>query len=98
LRNVAEWELQLFIAGDTPRSRVAIENIGSICETHLKGSYHLDVIDLAENPQLAIDEQIIAIPTLVRKLPMPIKKVLGDLSSIEKVVNGLGIKQKNTIH
>ena len=79
-------------SGDTPRSKVAIENIGSICETHLKGSYHLDVIDLTKNPQMAIDGQIVALPTLVRKLPLPIKKILGDLSSIEKVIDSLGIK------
>jgi circadian clock protein KaiB len=90
-----EWELRLYVAGETLRSKAAFTNIDRICEAHLRGHYHLEVIDLKKNPKLAIVEQIVAIPTLVRILPLPVKKVLGDLSSTKKVISGLDIKIKN---
>ncbi|MCD1295352.1 circadian clock protein KaiB [Methanocella sp. CWC-04] len=86
-----EWELRLYVAGETPKTKKTIENLNKICEEHLKGCYHIEVIDLTKNPQLAAGEQIFAIPTLVRKLPEPIRKIIGDLSATEKVLVGLDI-------
>lgn len=86
-----EWELKLYVAGETQKSKTAVENLNRICEEHLKGCYHIDVVDLTKNPQLAAGEQIFAVPTLVRKLPEPIRKILGDLSVEEKVLVGLDI-------
>ncbi len=86
-----EWELRLYVAGETQKSRTAIENLNRICEEHLKGRYHIEVVDLTKNPQLAAGEQIFAVPTLVRKLPEPIRKIIGDLSAEEKVLVGLDI-------
>ncbi len=74
------WELRLYVAGTTPKSVEAFANLKKICEEHLAGQYHIEVIDLLENPRLARGDQILAIPTLVRKLPQPIKKIIGDLS------------------
>ncbi|HXH74093.1 MAG TPA: circadian clock KaiB family protein [Bacteriovoracaceae bacterium] len=86
-------ELCLYIAGNTARSRVAFENLKSVCGKYLKGRYKIEVIDLLTNPRLAKEDQILAIPTLVRKLPLPIKKMIGDLSDSEKLLVGLNIKK-----
>lgn len=87
----AQWELKLYVAGQTPRSLTAFENLQRICEEHLRGQYHIQVIDLLENPQLAKGEEIIALPTLVRELPQPIRKIIGDLSNTEHVLVGLNL-------
>jgi circadian clock protein KaiB len=84
-------ELRLYVAGQTPKSLAAISNLKKICVEHLKDRYHIEVIDLVNNPALARDHQILAIPTLVRSLPVPIRKIIGDLSDTEKVVVGLDI-------
>jgi circadian clock protein KaiB len=97
LKKDAKWELRLYVAGQTPRSLAALANLKIICEEHMKGEYSLDVIDLLQNPQLAKGDQILAIPTLVRKLPEPMKKIIGDLSNAERVLVGLDIKKKLTI-
>ena len=86
--------LKLYVAGQTPKSVTAFANLKKICEEHLKGEYTIEVIDLLENPQLAKGDQILAIPTLVRKLPEPIKKIIGDLSNTERVLVGLDIIPK----
>ena len=91
-RKEKEWELRLYVAGETEKSRAAIENLQKICEEHLKGRYHIEVVDLMKNPQLAAGEQIFAVPTLIRKLPEPVKKLIGDLSSTEKVLIGLDMR------
>ncbi len=87
-----EWELKLYVAGQTPKSLAAFANLKEICETHLRGKYRIQVIDLLENPRLAAGDQILAIPTLVRKLPEPIKKIIGDLSNTERVLVGLDLR------
>ena len=86
------WELRLYVAGQTPKSIAAFANLKAICEEHLQGSYAIEVIDLLVNPQLAKGDQIIAIPTLVRKLPVPIRKIIGDLSNTERVLVGLDLR------
>ena len=86
------WELRLYVAGNTPKSITALQNLKKYCETHLAGQYHIEVIDLLINPQLAEGDQILAIPTLVRKVPEPIRKIIGDLSNEEKVLVGLNIR------
>jgi circadian clock protein KaiB len=86
------WELRLYVAGQTPRSLAAFANLKKICENHLAGRYRIEVIDLLENPTLATGDQILAIPTLVRKLPPPIKKIIGDLSNTERVLVGLDVR------
>jgi circadian clock protein KaiB len=88
------WELRLYVAGQTPKSLAAFANLKKICEDHLKGKYHIEVIDLLKNPQLASGDQILAIPTLVRKLPPPIKKIIGDLSNTLRVLVGLDVRPK----
>jgi circadian clock protein KaiB len=85
------YQLRLYVAGQTPKSVKAFANLKKICEEHLKGRYSIEVIDLVVNPQLAKGDQILAIPTLVRKLPEPIKKIIGDLSNKERVLVGLNI-------
>ncbi len=85
-------ELRLYVAGETPNSIRAFSNLKKICEEHLAGKYKIEIIDLLKNPQLAKGDQIIAIPTLVKKLPLPIRKIIGDLSNTEKVLVGLNIK------
>ena len=85
------WELKLYVAGKTVKSVAALNNLKRYCEEHLAGQYHLEVIDLLEKPQLAEGDQIFAIPTLVRKVPVPIRKIIGDLSNEEKVLVGLNI-------
>jgi len=88
------WELRLYVAGHTPKSIKAFANLKKICEEHLKGKYHIEVIDLLKNPQLARGDQIVAVPTLVRKLPEPIKKIIGDLSNTLRVIVGLDLRPK----
>jgi circadian clock protein KaiB len=83
------FRLRLYVAGQTPKSLAAFSNLRTICETHLAGRYEIEVIDLLEHPQLARGDEIIAVPTLVRKLPEPIKKLIGDLSDTERVLVGL---------
>ena len=85
------WELKLYVAGKTAKSVAALRNLKKYCEEHLKGQYHLEVVDLLEKPQLAEGDQIFAIPTLVRKVPEHIRKIIGDLSNEEKVLVGLNI-------
>ena len=87
------WELRLYVAGQTPKSVAAFVNLKRICEEHMKGRYHVEVIDLVEQPQLAAGDQIFAIPTLVRKLPEPLKKIIGDLSNEERVLVGLDLRR-----
>lgn len=89
------WTLRLYVAGQTPKSLAAFANLKSICEEYLLGRYTIEVIDLIENPRLARGDQIIAIPTLVRKLPKPLRKIIGDLSNKEKVLVGLDIRPVN---
>ncbi|HWZ47894.1 MAG TPA: circadian clock KaiB family protein [Herbaspirillum sp.] len=86
-----KWMLRLYVAGQTLKSTVARINLHKICEQYIPDRYHVDVIDLLENPQLAKGDQIIAIPTLVRDLPMPVRKIIGDLSNTERVLIGLDI-------
>jgi circadian clock protein KaiB len=89
-----EWDLRLYVAGRTPKSMAAFINLQRLCEAHLAGKYHIEVIDLLEQPQLAKGDQILAIPTLVRKLPEPIKKIIGDLSNTERVLVGLDLRPR----
>lgn len=86
------YQLRLYVAGQTAKSLIAFANLKRICETHLAGQYSLEVIDLTQTPQLAVGDQILAIPTLVRRLPEPIKKIIGDLSDEERVLVGLDVK------
>lgn len=88
------WELRLYVAGQTPKSLAALANLKKICEEHLEGKYHIEVIDLVKEPRLARDDQILAIPTLVRKLPEPLRKIIGDLSNTERVLVGLNLREK----
>lgn len=90
----SSWNLRLYVAGQTPRSLTAFKNLKDICEEYLKGKYHIEVVDLMENPTLARGDQILAIPTLVRKLPQPIRKIIGDLSNTERVLVGLDIQPR----
>ena len=84
-----QWQLRLYVAGQTPKSLAAFANLKRICEEHLAGEFEIELIDLLENPRLAKDDQIVAIPTLVRKLPPPIRKIIGDLSDTERTLVGL---------
>jgi circadian clock protein KaiB len=86
-----KWELRLYVAGKTEKSATALLNLKKYCEEHLKGQYRIEIIDLMEKPQLAEGDQILAVPTLVRKVPEPIRKIIGDLSDKEKVLVGLNI-------
>ena len=90
------WELRLYVAGQTPKSIEAFANLKKICKEHLDGAYRIEVIDLLKNPQLAKGDQILAIPTLVRKLPEPVKKIIGDLSNTERVLVGLDVRPETT--
>ncbi|HEY2964569.1 MAG TPA: circadian clock KaiB family protein [Pyrinomonadaceae bacterium] len=92
--NYRRWNLRLYVAGQTPRSITAFQNLKNICEEYLKGQYHIEVIDLMDNPTLARGDQILAVPTLVRKLPQPIRKIIGDLSNTERVLVGLDIQPR----
>ena|SRR6188508_3566093 len=86
------YELRLYVAGQTPKSILALTNLRQICDEYLQGRYEIEVIDLMENPQLARGDQILAVPTLVRRLPEPIKKIIGDLSNTERVLVGLDLR------
>ncbi len=86
------FELRLYVAGQTPKSAAALANLKKYCEEHLKGQYTIEIIDLLVNPQLAEGDQIVAIPTLVKKVPLPVRKIIGDLSDQEKVLVGLDIR------
>jgi circadian clock protein KaiB len=88
------YVLRLYVAGQTPKSVAAFTNLKRICENHLQGRYEIEIIDLLENPQLAHGDQILAIPTLVRRLPEPIKKIIGDLSNTERVLVGLDLQER----
>lgn len=90
--DVSTWELRLYVAGQTPKSLAAFANLKKICEEHVPGKYRIEVVDLLENPRLAKGDQILAIPTLVRKLPEPVRKIIGDLSDTERVLVGLDIR------
>lgn len=92
-----EWELRLYIAGKTPRAMRAFQNLNRICEEHLAGSYHIEIIDLCETPALAAGDQIVAVPTLVRCLPEPVRKIIGDLSNTERVLVGLDLRERTNI-
>jgi circadian clock protein KaiB len=88
----AEWQLRLYVAGQTPKSVTALDNLRRLCESHLAGRYEIEVIDLLVNPTLAAGDQILAVPTLVRKFPEPIRKIIGDLSNEGKVLVGLDVQ------
>ncbi|MFZ6185310.1 circadian clock KaiB family protein [Nannocystis pusilla] len=90
------WELRLYVAGQTPKSIQALQNLQKICEEHLAGRYRIEVIDLHKHPKLAKQDEIVAIPTLVRKLPDPIRRVIGDLSNLEKALIGLQLVPAST--
>jgi circadian clock protein KaiB len=89
------YELRLYVAGQTPRSVAAFANLKRLCEEHMRGRYSIEIVDLMEHPQLARGEQIIAIPTLVRKLPQPIRKIVGDLSNTERTLVGLQVHPRD---
>jgi circadian clock protein KaiB len=91
-QTVALFELRLYVAGQTSKSLTALSNLRRLCETHLAGQYRIEVIDLLKTPQLAAGDQILAVPTLVRRLPEPIKKIIGDLSNEERVLVGLDVQ------
>lgn len=88
------WELRLYVAGQTPRALTAFANLKKICEEHVKCKYRIEIIDLLKNPQLAQGDQILAVPTLVRKLPVPVRKIIGDLSNTERVLVGLDLRPR----
>jgi circadian clock protein KaiB len=88
----AFWRIRLYVAGQTPKSLRALSNLKALCETHLAGSYEIEVVDLIENPTLAAGDQILAIPTLVRRLPEPVRKIIGDLSDEQRVLVGLDLR------
>ncbi len=88
----AEWVLRLYVAGQTPRSVTAFSNLKKLCEEHLADRYAIEVVDLSKQPHLAQHDQIVALPTLVRKLPEPVKRVIGDLSNLDRVMAGMELK------
>ncbi|MBW6500030.1 MAG: circadian clock KaiB family protein [Bacteroidales bacterium] len=90
-----KWVLRLYVAGESPKALTAYANLKKICQEQLKGRYSIEIIDLLENPQLGAEYQILALPTLVRKLPVPVRKIIGDLSNTERVLVGLDILPKN---
>ena len=90
------YHLRLYVAGQSPKSVRAVENLRRVCEEYLPGRYTIELVDLLENPQLARGDEIIAVPTLVRKLPEPIRRIIGDLSDTEKVLIGLQLKKDRT--
>jgi len=89
-----KWELRLYTAGQSPKSLAALSNLKRVCEEHLAGRYSIEVVDLLKNPRLAKDDQIVAIPTLVRKLPEPLRRIVGDLSDNERTLVGLQLKPR----
>ena|SRR5579864_7782268 len=90
--DVEMWDLRLYVAGQTPRSLAAFSNLKKICEQHLPGRYNIEVVDLVKHPQLAAGDQIVAIPTLVRKLPQPLRKIIGDLRDTDRALVGLQLR------
>ncbi len=92
--HTASWNLRLYVAGQTPKSLRALTNLKQICETYLAGQYHIEIIDLLAHPQLTSGDQILAIPTLIRKLPEPMRKIIGDLSNTERVLVGLDLRPR----
>lgn len=92
--NGRNWNLRLYVAGQTPKSIIALANLKRICEEHMEGRYTIEIIDLMDNPQLARRDQIVAIPTLVRELPSPLKRIIGDLSNTERVLVGLDVQPR----
>ena len=92
--NDGYYHLRLYVAGQTAKSLTAVNNLKRVCEEHLFGKYDIEIVDLLQNPRLAVGDQILAIPTLVRRLPPPLKKIIGDLSNTEKVLVGLDIRPK----
>jgi len=92
MSNPLAYELRLYVAGQTAKSLAACANLQRICETHLAGQYRIEIIDLTKNPKLAAGDQILALPTLVRRLPKPVKKIIGDLSNEERVLVGLDVR------
>lgn len=90
-----KYELRLYTAGQTPKSVAAFKNLKRICEEHLPGRYRIEIIDLMQNPRLAKEDQIVAIPTLVRKLPAPLRKIIGDLSDVERTIVGLQLRERD---
>lgn len=95
-RRPEKWILRLYVAGNTVRSSTALRNLEEVCEEHLSGRYKIEVVDLLEQPQLARGDQIVALPTLVRRLPPPMKKIIGDLSSQERLLVGLDLRRGDT--
>ena|SRR5215475_4537049 len=89
-----QWQLHLYVAGQTPRCLAAFANLKKLCEEHMNGDYYIEIIDLIQQPQLAKGDQILAIPTLVRKLPEPVRKIIGDLSNTERVLVGLDLRPR----
>lgn len=89
-----KWELRLYTAGQTPKSLAALSNLKKLCDEHLSGRYSIEIVDLLQNPRLAKDDQIVAIPTLVRKLPAPMRKIIGDLSDTERALVGLQLRPR----
>jgi circadian clock protein KaiB len=89
-----KWRLRLYVAGRSPKCVAALENLKRFCEEHMPGQYEIEVIDLLENPRLAKDDQIVAIPTLVRKLPEPLRRIIGDLSNAERMFVGLDLRSR----
>lgn len=92
LSNRAEWILRLYVAGQTPRSLAAFTNLKRVCESHLKGKYEIEVVDLLVSPALAKGDQIVAVPSVVRQLPPPVKKIIGDLANEERMLVGLDLR------
>ena len=88
----SKWHLRLYVAGQTPKCMTAFTNLKKLCEEHLAGQYDIEIVDLLKNPTLARGDQILAIPTLVRKLPQPVRKIIGDLSNTERVLVGLDLR------
>ena len=96
LREPAEWDLRLYVAGPTLKSVAAFRRLQEFCDKHLAGRYSIAVIDLMKNPQLAEGDQILALPTLVRRLPLPLRKFIGDMSSVERVLIGLDLRPRDS--
>jgi len=93
-RLAVTWRLRLYVAGATPKSVAAFDNLKNLCDEHLAGQYSIDIVDLLQNPKLARGDQILAVPTLVRQLPRPLKKIIGDLSNKERVLVGLDLRSR----
>jgi circadian clock protein KaiB len=89
-----QWQLRLYVAGQTPKCLAAFSNLKKLCEEHMDGDYHIEIVDLLQHPQLAKGDQILAVPTLVPRLPEPVRKIIGDLSNTERVLVGLDLKAR----